>query len=110
VHCRRVYLSATGEDIRIEDMLIGRAGHEFALRLHLPPSNQCSIIQNGAAALLRTMSGKGYRLRVVGGILITEESVSFDNKGKPHRAEQLVLRGITEDGETVIKWGITPIG
>jgi uncharacterized heparinase superfamily protein len=110
VHRRRVYLSASGEDIRVEDALIGRAGHEFSLRLHLPPPNQCSIIQNGAAALLRTMSGKGFRLRVSGGILITEESVSFDNKGKPRRAEQLVLRGTTEEGETVVKWGIAPIG
>lgn len=110
IHQRRIYLAATGEDVRGEDTLIGPGGRDFTLRFHLHPLVQCSIIQNGEAALLKLHSGNGWRLRVAGGFLNEETSIYFGRLGQPRRTIQLAVQGITKDGSTVIKWGLNHIG
>ena len=110
IHQRRIYLAASGEDVRGEDTLIGPGGRDFILRFHLHPLVQCSIIQNGEAALLKLHSGNGWRLRVAGGLLCEEPSIYFGNLGQPRRSLQLVVQGLTKEGSTVIKWGLSHIG
>ena len=56
-YTRQIFLAADGEDMRGEDQLTGRPGAAFAVRFHLHPSVQASLVQDGAAALLRLPSG-----------------------------------------------------
>jgi hypothetical protein len=76
----------------------------FAIRFHLAPGIQASLIQNGAAALLRTASGQAWRLQVAGAALDLAESVSFAQRGSARRAEQLVAAATAGAQGTSIKW------
>lgn len=107
-HRRRLFLSANGEDLRGEDSISGPPGHSFAVRFHLHPDVQVSLVQNGRAALLRLKDGSGWRMRVGLDNIRLEESVWFgDESGDnsaPRRTTQIVLAGLTRDRETLIKW------
>ena len=50
-HSRQLFLAADGDDLRGEDSLTGPAGEGFAIRFHLHPTVQVSLIQDGTAAL-----------------------------------------------------------
>lgn len=105
VHRRRLYLSRDGEDLRGEDTLTGQHAGSFAARFHLHPDVQVSIIQNGAAALLRTPSGAAWRFLVKGGKLDLAETVYLGRPGEIKRSEQIVISGPVSNGAT-IKWAI----
>lgn len=104
IHRRRLYLSETGEDLRGEDMLEGGGGKAFAVRFHLHPGVQASLLQGGTAALLRLPSGQGWRLRTAGGLLELADSVYLGTGAEPRKSRQLVIRGTTEPGTTQIRW------
>lgn len=104
VHRRRLFLSENGEDLRGEDVLEGDGERAFAVRFHLHPGVQASLLQGGTAALLRLPSGQGWRLRTAGGQLELADSVYLGTGSDPRKAVQLVIRGETEPGETRIKW------
>ncbi len=104
IHRRRLYLSESGEDLRGEDMLEGGSGKAFAVRFHLHPGVQASLLQGGTAALLRLPSGQGWRLRTAGGVLELADSVYLGTGAEPRKSRQLVIRGTTEPGTTQIKW------
>lgn len=114
-HRRRFYLAAGGDDLRGEDVLTytgapGQKPGEAVIRFHLHPRIAASIVQNGAAALLRTPSGAGWRLRVSGAAVTLNESVYFGDRGRLQRTRQLVIRlpldRVREDGEATIKWAL----
>ena len=119
IHRRRLYLSADGEDLRGEDTLSapkeGRAfrrkfvGRRFAVRFHLHPRVQASLVQDGAAALLRLPSGAGWQMKVSGGVLGLEESVYLGVKGEIKRAEQIVIRGNVAKEGAEVKWALTRV-
>lgn len=115
VHVRRLFVAADGRDVRGEDSLVPAAGvapsqsARFALRFHLHPEIQASVIQNGAAALLRTPSGQAWRLQIAGAILDISESVSFAVRGSARRAEQLVAAGTAGSTGVSIKWALKQI-
>jgi uncharacterized heparinase superfamily protein len=102
VHRRRLFLSPDGTDLRGEDVLNGTHRGQFAVRFHLHPEVQVSLIQNGGAALLRTATGVPWRLHVGGGRLELAQTV-YLGQGKVRRSEQLVISGAVVDGAT-IKW------
>ena len=102
-HHRRLYLDAEGGDIRGEDRLSGPGGQVFAVRFHLHPDVQASLIQSGDAALVRPAGGKGWRFRASGGGLAIEESVYF-GAGERRRSRQLVVAGRHAGGASVVKW------
>jgi len=113
-HTRRVYLSRSGDDIRVEDRLhyTGDPGDipaEACIRLHLHPKVRASIIQNGTAALIRLASGSGWRLRCDRGLALNE-SVYFGQDGRFQRCEQLVIRESLADiratGEVTMRWAL----
>ena len=138
IHRRRLYLGAGGDDFRGEDSLIappaglgvplgaarkavaGRRaraeGGRFALRFHLHPRVQASLLQDGAAALLRVPRGGGWRLRASGGVMTLEESVYLGaGDGEAKRSEQLVIRGPIrqargDEPAARVKWAITRVG
>jgi uncharacterized heparinase superfamily protein len=123
-HRRRLYLSASGIDLRGEDALIQNqetgqntnSRHPFTIRFHLHPAVTASLIQDGAAVLLRLASGAGWRLRVAGASLALTESV-YLTVTATKRTQQIVLAGLTGGGneggrdegggaETVVKWSL----
>ncbi len=134
VHKRRFYLAAGGEDFRGEDTLVAAppirgplglpklkrsAAHpprRFAVRFHLHPEVKASLVQDGAAALLRLPSGMGWRLRASGGVMSLEESVYLGvADGPARRSEQIVVGGPLSPPEgdapaALVKWAITRIG
>jgi uncharacterized heparinase superfamily protein len=108
-HRRRLFLDAEGDDLRGEDMLVpkskGDRAPRFAIRLHLHPRVQVALNQQNGA-LLRLPSGQGWRFRAAGGTLELGDSIYLGKGGEMRRSQQLVLRGATGAGETVIKWAL----
>ncbi len=104
-HARQLFLAGDGEDLRGEDRLAGPAGQGFAIRFHLHPSVQASLIQDGGAVLLRTPSGVGWRLRVQGAVVSLAESV-YLGQGERRKAQQIVLDGHLGSGGVTVKWAL----
>jgi uncharacterized heparinase superfamily protein len=108
-HRRRLFLDPEGEDLRGEEMLVGklRGDHapRFAIRFHLHPRVQAALNQQGGA-LLRLPSGQGWRFRAAGGALELGDSIYLGKRGEMRRSQQLVLRGTVSGGETLIKWAL----
>jgi uncharacterized heparinase superfamily protein len=109
IHTRRLALHGESEELKGEDILMGAGGKEYALRFHLHPHVQASIIQNGAAALLRLPSGAGMRLKSESGILALEESLYF-GKEEGRKTRQVVLKGVSDAGETRLCWSLVREG
>jgi uncharacterized heparinase superfamily protein len=105
VHHRRLYLAATGEELRGEDKLVGAGrGQAFTIRFHLHPQVQASLLQNAASVLLKLPSGAGWRLRSSGGSIVLEQSVYLGRAGEIRRSQQVVIAGKMEGEEASIKW------
>jgi len=105
-HRRRVYLAGTGDDLRAEDVLTGRGGHQFAVRLHLHPDVQVSLLHNRAAALLRLPGGAAWKLRASGAEIALADSVYLGQSDQIRRTQQVVLSGLTQAGTTTVKWAL----
>jgi uncharacterized heparinase superfamily protein len=109
VHRRRLYLSAAGDNLRGEDTLIPDGSrntmpHPFAIRFHLHPDVQASVLQNGAAVLLRLPSGAGWRFQSSGGLPTLEESVYVAGEEGSRRTQQIVVAEVSQRSEAVVKW------
>jgi uncharacterized heparinase superfamily protein len=104
-HRRRIFLSVDGSDLRGEDTLTGRGGVPFALRFHLHPAVDASLLQSGRDALLRLPRGGGWRLRC-SEPLVLSESIYFEDAPEPRRTGQIVISGVTGDGVTTVKWAL----
>ncbi len=118
-HQRRLYIDASGEDIRGEDSMVlegdgKRPPRGYALRFHLHPSVQASLVQNGSAVLLRPPSGVGWRLVAEGGTVSLAESVYLGGNDEIRRSEQIVVSGVFDppDGDGAIarvKWALKKV-
>jgi uncharacterized heparinase superfamily protein len=111
-HRRRLYLDASGEDLRGEDRLLAELAEArerpFNIRFHLHPAIQASLVQAGAQALLRLPSGEGWRFRASGGEVGLEESVYLGRRDELRRTEQIVVRTDAE-GATTVKWAFRKV-
>ncbi len=105
IHTRQLFLAAKGDDLRGEDRLTGPAGQNFCVRFHLHPGVQVSLIQDGAAALLRLPSGIGWRLRAQGAVMSVADSVYLGGQ-TVRKSRQLVLDGHVGSGGAVVKWAL----
>lgn len=106
-HTRRLYLAANGGDMRGEDTLEGKGSHKFAVRFHLHPAVNASLVQQGSTVLLRLPSGGGWRLRASGGVTSVQESVYLGVRGEIKRAEQVVISAATQNGYGQVKWAFS---
>lgn len=109
VHQRLFALAENGDTLEGQDQLQGPEGLVYSLRFHLHPLVQVNLIQNGQAALMRLPSGTGFRLRLQEGVFSLEESVYF-GKMTPRKTLQIVHRGSTRAGATLIPWDLTREG
>jgi uncharacterized heparinase superfamily protein len=106
IHHRRLYMSEEGADLRGEDRLEGPEGHTFTLRFHLHPKVQVSLLANHAAALLRTPSGVGWRLRAQGADMSLTDSIYLGSGRETKRTQQLLLTGVTGPDGATVKWAM----
>lgn len=103
VHRRAIFLAADGEDVRGEDELTGPGGRTFAIRFHLHPRIQASLLAEGAGVLLRTATGNGWKFRAEGGGVSLEDSVYLGD-GSPRRTRQILVSGRLDGEGAVVKW------
>lgn len=103
-HRRLVRLLDEGETLFGEDILAGRAGVSYAVRFHLHPGIQASVIQDGQAVLLRAKGGIGWRFATESAKIEIEESVYSADGGEPRRTLQIVLSGQSAVPRTVVSW------
>jgi uncharacterized heparinase superfamily protein len=110
-HRRRLYLSAAGDNLRGEDTLVSTGGgsaHEFAVRFHLHPDVKASLLQNGAAVLLRMPSGHGWRFQSSGGVPHLEDSIYVSGEDT-RRTQQIVIEAATQHSGAVVKWAFQKV-
>lgn len=107
VHRRRIYVNASGTDVRGEDTLEGTGEHRFAIRFHLHPAVKASLVKDGASVLLRLPDKSGWRMRCSGGVASLQESIYLGDGHESRRSEQIVISGGTSQGEAKVKWALT---
>ena len=105
IYARQLFLSADGEDLRGEERLTGLPGAAFAVRFHLHPSVQASLVRDACAALLRPPSGNFWRLRAAGAELSLGESI-YLGSGEARKTQQVVLSGTVPPGGIVVRWAV----
>lgn len=115
-HERQLALSVQGTTLAGLDRLVPtdakkrspRGGVPFAVRFHIHPDVRMSPSQGGDI-LLRLPSGEGWRFRVSGGSLATEESVYLGGD-TVRRSEQLVVTSAVKDSAAEVAWVFEEIG
>jgi uncharacterized heparinase superfamily protein len=105
IHRRRLFLGAAGDDLRGEDRLEGAKDGHFAIRFHLHPEVQVSLVQSGAAALLRLPKGGGWRFLARGAEMSLEPSIYLGDESQSRRSEQIVLSGRFA-ADTSVSWAL----
>lgn len=113
-HRRRLFLAATGDDMRGEDTLDGAGlararGIGFAVRFHLHPNVHASLLQSGVAVLLKTAGGRGWRFRASGGQLSLEDSVYLGREGEQRRSQQIVVSDTIAPEGITVKWALSRV-
>ena len=104
-YSRELYLAPDGDDMRGEDKLTGRDGNPFAVRFHLHPTVEASLVENGGGARLRLPSGAVWRLRAAGADVSLGESI-YLGSGEPRKTQQVVLSGTTDAGGATVRWAL----
>ncbi|HEV2303257.1 MAG TPA: heparinase II/III family protein [Stellaceae bacterium] len=104
-YSRQLFLAANGEDLRGEDRLSGLPGARFAVRFHLHPSVQASLVEDGGSALLRLPSGNLWRLRTAGAEISLGESI-YLGSGEARKTQQIVLSGAVAPEGASVRWAI----
>jgi len=105
LHRRRLFLSANGEDLRGEDTMSGTAGVSFAIRFHLHPSVNASLLQSGLAVLLKPPKGSGWRLSASAPMALAD-SIYFEAAPEPKRTVQIVIAGVSGAETGTVKWAL----
>ncbi len=105
-HKREISLTQSSDIINGRDILEGVKDVPFALRFHLHPNIQASIIRDGKEVLFRGRSGMGWRLSIQNHDLSLEESVYIGHGLDVRKTQQIVLNSKTTGGQTILNWQI----
>jgi uncharacterized heparinase superfamily protein len=95
-----------GED-RIVAQRSGEIGVACAVRFHLHPTVQATLIQGGHAVLLKPRRGKGWRFEAGDDIATLDESIYFESPQSRRRTQQIVLAHALDPAGTTLKWRFT---
>ncbi len=115
LHQRRFFLDGDGSNLRGEDVLL-RANDGFVegqpcrALFHLHPDVQASVLQGGAAIILRLPTGSGWRFRCDGGDLALAEGHYFGEPGQSRRCQSIIVRAATKVSGTKLRWVFHRIG
>ena len=113
-HSRSFYLSASGNDLRGEEILhySGAPGvipREAIIRFHLHPRVRASLVQDGSSILLRPTAGGFWRFKSDSTLLL-EESLYLGTANR-QRTEQIIIMASLEDirdkSEIVVRWALS---
>lgn len=126
VHRRRLFLAASGEDMRGEDVLEAaptprrakiwqrRYWHKpkedpgFTIRFHIHPDARLSLAHDKTNVLVLLPNGDGWQFRARAGggecEIAIEESVYLGSGDTTRRAEQIVVAGRVFRGEARVNW------
>lgn len=105
---RLLGLSKEGDRLFGRELIVGSPGKDFTVRWHLHPSVTALMAQGGGAALLRTPSGLGWRLRIEKGapVDLGLEASVYCGEGAPRRTLQLRVSGRTREEQTIVEWSL----
>lgn len=110
-HRRLVMLAPDGGELQGEDRIVaqrnGEIGVAAAVRFHLHPTVQATLIQGGRAVLLKPRRGKGWRFEAGDDIVTLEESIYFESPQTRRRTQQIVLTRALDPAGSIIKWRFT---
>ncbi len=120
IHRRRLAMSAGGEELRGEDVLIAASrrwrrckAHPFAIRFHLHPEAKASALQDGRSVLIKLASGAGIRFAATGGSVEIEDSV-YMGAGALRKSSQIVVSGtaaaVSQGEAASVAWTLTRLG
>lgn len=109
---RRLFLDLQAHELRGEDAALPAGGlrepTELAVRFHLPREVEASVARDGRSVLLRTASGRGWRLRSDAADHRVEPSARVLD-ARPHRTSQVVLRAtVCPSLGARIRWKLSP--
>ncbi|MBU0800243.1 MAG: heparinase II/III family protein [Alphaproteobacteria bacterium] len=109
-HRRRLYLGDQGHDLRGEENLTCTVGLsktvDVAVRFHLHPRVQVSLVKEGKEALLRLPGGAGWRFFHSGGVMQLENSIYMGQGTRPRKTKQIVIYGQMDTDHAAIKWAL----
>ncbi len=109
-HRRRLYYADQGHDLRGEDTLTCTVGlskpHAIALRFHLHPKVNVSLVKEGEEAILSLPGGTGWRFTASGAPLVIEESIYLGEGIRPRKSKQLVITAQMDTDLLQIKWAL----
>ncbi len=107
-HTRKIYLSDNGNDLRGEDDFSSEndltQAVETAIRFHIHPSVQASLINEDKEILLRMPGGIGWRFKNATGALTLEDSIYLGDGVTPRKTKQIVVYGKMTTDNACIKW------
>ena len=113
-HCRRLFLSSDGANLRGEDSLFRldeRWAQSWHLRFHLHPGVRASMARDGKSVILALPNREGWRFRSNYRGVSVEKSVYLGEGGAPQAAEQIVLSApqvkdleVAAPEDIVVKW------
>ena len=119
-HHRRLFLSASGTDLRGEDSLdpaatarLRRRGSRaaFDVRFHLGAGVAATPTADGQGALLQLPDGRVWQFRARGGPLGVDDSVWVGPDGVPRPTRQLVVAATTSaTGAGSVNWSFKRMG
>ncbi len=116
IHHRRFHLADDGQELACEDIIApsgavhagggarDRVGKPFALRFHLHPQVQASLVREGEEVLLRLGNGEGWLFKAMGGRISLEESVYMGRPGEMRRTEQIVVSAQLDRDGARLPW------
>ena len=106
---RILILSPDGKELKGEDLIVGKGGRHFAVRFHLHPNVQATLIQNGHAALLKPRRGRGWKFISPDREVLLEDSIYIEDDSRHRRTHQIVIQGALSGSGAAIRWQLTQI-
>ena len=114
LHRRRLFVSATGTDVRGEDALEPAPGRRarrltgrIDVRFHLGAGVEATPTADGLGALLRLAGTRVWQFRVRGGTLAIEASLWIAPDGRPRATQQLV---VSAPASSAVNWSFKRAG